>query len=44
MSLASELIRESQKDKLWSTFCGHFDLSIEEYMKIQERLGKAPLK
>jgi len=38
MTIASELIRESQKDKLWSRYCGHFDLSIDEYMKIQERL------
>ena len=38
MTIASDLIRESQKDKLWSRYCGHFDLSIEEYMKIQERL------
>ncbi|MDK2981258.1 MAG: hypothetical protein PWQ55_1605 [Chloroflexota bacterium] len=38
MTIASDLIRESQKDKLWSRYCGHLDLSIEEYMKIQERL------
>jgi hypothetical protein len=38
MSLASELIRESQKEKIWSKFCGHYDLSINEFMDIQERL------
>lgn len=38
MTLTSELIRESQKEKIWSRYCGHFDLNIDEYMKIQERL------
>jgi len=38
MTLTSDLIKQSQKEKVWSRYCGHFDLSMEEYMQIQERL------
>lgn len=38
MSFTSELIKQGQKEKLWSMYCGHYDLSIPEYMGIQERL------
>jgi len=38
MSLAADWIKQGQKEKLWSKYCGHYDLSIPEYMEIQERL------
>ena len=38
MTSTSDLIRQSQKDIVWSKYCGHFDLSIDEFMQIQERL------
>jgi hypothetical protein len=38
MSLTAELIRQGQKEKIWAKFCGYLDLSMKEYMQIQERL------
>ena len=38
MTLTSELIKQGQKDKIWSRYCGYYDLSMDEYMNIQERL------
>ena len=38
MTLTAELIKQGQKEKVWSKYCGHFDLSLDEYMNIQERL------
>jgi len=38
MTLTSELVKQGKKEQIWSRYCGHFDLSLEEYMKIQERL------
>lgn len=38
MSSTSELIKQNQKEQVWSRYCGHFDLSIDEFMQIQERL------
>jgi len=38
MTLTSELIRQGEKDKIWSKYCGHLTLSLEEFMQIQERL------
>jgi len=38
MNLTAELIKQGQKEKLWSMYCGHYDLSMAEYMEIQERL------
>lgn len=38
MSSTSELIRQNQKEQIWSKYCGFFDLSMDEFMQIQERL------
>ena len=38
MSLTSKLIHQGEKDKVWSRYCGHLDLSMDEFMQIQERL------
>ncbi len=38
MTLTAELIRQGQKEKVWSKYCGYLDLSMKEYMQIQERL------
>jgi len=38
MTYTSELIKKGEKDKIWAKYCGYLDLSIEEYMQIQERL------
>ena len=38
MMLTAELIKQGQKEKVWSKYCGHLDLNMEEYMQIQERL------
>lgn len=38
MTLTAELIKQGQKDKVWSKYCGYLDLSMKEYMQIQERL------
>ena len=38
MSLTSKLIQQGEKDKVWSRYCGHLDLSMDEFMQIQERL------
>jgi hypothetical protein len=38
MATASELLRQGRKDELWNKYCGFFDLTIEEFMGIQERL------
>jgi len=38
MSLTSELIRQGEKDKVWSKYCGYLDLSMDEFMQILERL------
>jgi hypothetical protein len=32
------MIKNGEKEKIWSKYCGYLDLSIEEYMQIQERL------
>ncbi len=33
-----EMLEERQFDKIWQTYCGFLDLSIESYMEIQNRL------
>ncbi len=33
-----EMLEERQFDKIWETYCGFLDLSIESYMDIQNRL------
>jgi hypothetical protein len=38
MSNASELLRQGRRKEFWDRYCGFFDLSIEEFMTIQERL------
>ncbi|MCJ7519404.1 MAG: GH3 auxin-responsive promoter family protein [Anaerolineaceae bacterium] len=38
MTLTAELIKQGHKEKVWSKYCGHLDLSMKEYMQIQERL------
>jgi hypothetical protein len=32
------MIKNGEKEKIWSKYCGYLDLSIEEFMQIQERL------
>ena len=38
MTYTSEMIKNGEREKIWSKYCGYLDLSIEEYMQIQERL------
>ncbi len=38
MATAAELLRQGRKDELWNKYCGFFDLTIDEFMGIQERL------
>ena len=38
MATAAELLRQGRKDELWKKYCGFFDLTIDEFMGIQERL------
>jgi hypothetical protein len=38
MTYTSELIRNGEKEKIWSKYCGYLDLSVQEFMQIQERL------
>jgi len=38
MTITSELIKQGQKEKIWSKYCGYLDLSMKDYMQIQERL------
>ncbi len=38
MSKAAELLREGKTEELWQRCCGFIDLSLGDFMKIQERL------
>lgn len=38
MATAAELLRQGRKNELWTKFCGYLDLSMDEFMHIQERL------
>ena len=38
MSTAIDLLRQGRKSQIWTRYCGFLDLSIDEFMKIQERL------
>ena len=38
MTTAIELLRQGKRDELWQRSCGFIDLSIEEFMSIQNRL------
>ncbi|NSW53804.1 MAG: GH3 auxin-responsive promoter family protein [Anaerolineae bacterium] len=33
-----ELLKQGRKSEIWTRYCGYFDLSVEEFQKIQERL------
>jgi hypothetical protein len=35
---ASDLIKQGRKDEVWKQYCGFLDLSLEDFMHIQERL------
>jgi hypothetical protein len=43
MPTAAELLRQGRKDELWQKYCGFMDLTIGQYMAIQERLLKEQL-
>ena len=32
------MLRDEDYDKIWKAYCGFLDLSIEEFMEIQNRL------
>lgn len=38
MRETKQLLREGRKQEIWQKYCGYLDLSLEEYMNIQERL------
>jgi GH3 auxin-responsive promoter len=38
MSTAIELLRQGQRNQIWTKYCGFLDLNIDEFMMIQERL------
>ena len=38
MSTATELLKRGRKDQIWMKYCGFLDLSLQEFMEIQERL------
>ena len=38
MATSVELLRQGRRDEFWQRHCGFLDLSIEEFMAIQERL------
>ncbi len=38
MTALSTLIQQGKQDEIWMKYCGFLDLSIEEFMEIQERL------
>lgn len=38
MPTVTELLRHGQKSEIWSKYCGFLNLSIDEFMQIQERL------
>lgn len=38
MSTATELLRQGRKSQIWSKYCGFLDLSMTEFMQVQERL------
>lgn len=35
---AIELLRQGRKNQIWTKYCGFLDLSVKEFMQIQERL------
>jgi len=38
MPTTTELLRQGRRDEVWNKYCGFLDLSLEEFMEIQERL------
>lgn len=38
MANATELLRQGKREEIWQKYCGFIDLSIDEVMKIQEKL------
>jgi phenylacetate-coenzyme A ligase PaaK-like adenylate-forming protein len=38
MSMATDLLRQNRKDLFWKKYCGFLDLSLDEFMYIQEHL------
>ena len=38
MTTAIELLRQGRRDEIWRKYCGFIDLSLEEFMEIQEEL------
>ena len=38
MNKASDLIKQGRTDEVWKKYCGFLDLSLEDFMFIQERL------
>ncbi len=38
MTELSTLIKQGRNEEIWTKYCGFFDLSVEEFMDIQERL------
>ena len=38
MTSTTELLREGRTREIWERYCGHLDLSLEQFTEIQERL------
>ncbi|HDD61220.1 MAG: GH3 auxin-responsive promoter [Chloroflexota bacterium] len=38
MSTLSTLIKQGRKEEIWTKYCGFLDLTMDEFMEIQERL------
>ncbi len=37
MTSLSTLLKQGRKEEIWTKYCGFLDLSIGEFMEIQER-------
>ncbi len=44
MQNTSQLLREGRKEEIWQKYCGYLDLSLDEFLVIQERLLIEQLK
>ena len=42
MTTAAKMISEGNREAVWNKYCGFLDLTITEYMQIQERLLLEP--
>jgi hypothetical protein len=38
MTSAAELLRQGRRDEVWTKYCGFLDLTMDEFMELQERL------